>query len=365
MKTEALIIGAGPYGIAVAQELWQRGIDFRVVGEPFSLWLDHTPSAMTLRSDWRISEIYSRGSRYSLSEYLAASSLGNGLCRLPIEVFRAYLGRVLERLPFAILRQRIRAVDRSGADFRAYGSQGTEMTARALVVATGPGPHRYLPPALRHLPADRIVHSWDFRRIERLRGRSVLVVGGGQSAAEAVAHLRADNRVTWSLRRKPRFRPGPSALPGPLSGPLLALSHRLPPPIRSAVARAACRATVAPDLREVYADSRVEKVFGDAADLGLRATAGRLAGTAGVPFDDIVAATGYRPAVSGLPFLAADLRAALRKRPGLGADFQTSVPGLFLAGAAAEPSFGPAMRLIYGSRLAARRVAAAVAGRDV
>ncbi len=83
-----------------------------------------------------------------------------------------------------------------------------------------------------------------------------------------------------------------------------------------------------------------------------------------MPFDYVVAATGYRPTVPGLRFLATDLVWALRERPALGADFQTSVPGLYLVGALAEPRFGAAMRLIYGSRLAARRVGAALAGAE-
>lgn len=361
MRTRVLIIGAGPYGIAVAQELWARGVDFRIVGEPFSLWFDHTPDTMFLCTDRRISEIYSRSSRYDLADYLARHELGIGKGRISVEVFRGYLRHVVEGLPFEVLRQKIQAVEQRGDEFRAISSKGTEIVAKAVVIATGLGPHRYLPAALRPMPADRIFHSWEVSRTERLHGQSVLVIGCGQSAAETVARLRAHNRVTWSLRRKPRFRHGPLCTPRALLNPTLSLAHRLPAPLRRAVSRAASRTKVTPDLAKIYADSRVEKVFGGASELGLRKIAGRMAGIAGVPFDYVVAATGYRPAVSGLPFLASDLAWALRNRPELGADFQSSVPGLHLVGAVAEPSFGPAMRLIYGTRLAARRVGVALA----
>ena len=363
MRTDVLIIGAGPYGIAVAQALWERGVDFRIFGEPFSMWLGHTPSTMKLCSDWRISDVYSRSGRFTLANYLVEQGLERVPGRLEVDVFRSYLQQVLERLEFPVLRQHIHALEPRGERFHAVTSGGMEISAGGVVIATGLGPHRYLPAALRHLPADRVCHSWDVDRIECLKGRSVLVVGGGQSAAETVARLRGHNRVTWVLRRKPRFQQGPLCLPKALCKPLLAFSHRLPMALRSPVSRLAGRAKVTPDLAATYADNRVEKVFGDAADMGLKEIGGRMIGIAGVPFDTVVAATGYRPIASELPFLATGLAWALRNRPSIAADFQSSVPGLFLVGAVAESSFGPAMRLIYGTRLAAQRVGASLTGR--
>ena len=40
--------------------------------------------------------------------------------------------------------------------------------------------------------------------------------------------------------------------------------------------------------------------------------------------------------------------------PAVHADYQTSVPGLYVIGPAVAPSFGPVMRFVYGSAHAAR-----------
>ena len=42
MSSPVLVIGAGPYGVGIADEIHERGLDVRVVGEPFELWRRHT-----------------------------------------------------------------------------------------------------------------------------------------------------------------------------------------------------------------------------------------------------------------------------------------------------------------------------------
>ena len=48
------MIGAGPYGIAVAHDLWVRGVDFVVAGEPFELW-HRQPSTLPRKAAAKIS----------------------------------------------------------------------------------------------------------------------------------------------------------------------------------------------------------------------------------------------------------------------------------------------------------------------
>ncbi len=51
-QTELLIVGAGPFGLAMAAQAQTLGIDQRVVGEPMSFWRKHMPVGMVLRSGW-------------------------------------------------------------------------------------------------------------------------------------------------------------------------------------------------------------------------------------------------------------------------------------------------------------------------
>jgi hypothetical protein len=76
--------------------------------------------------------------------------------------------------------------------------------------------------------------------------------------------------------------------------------------------------------------------------------------------DHVIAATGYRSDLERLSFIDPALRAQLRtvqRTPVLDRNFQSSVPGLYFAGAIAANSFGPLLRFAYGADFAARRLA--------
>ena len=53
---ELLVIGAGPYGLAVAAEARRRGLSVTVVGEPMRFWRRNMPDGMLLRSgrEWHL-----------------------------------------------------------------------------------------------------------------------------------------------------------------------------------------------------------------------------------------------------------------------------------------------------------------------
>ena len=53
---ELLVIGAGPYGLAVSAHARANGIDTVTLGTPMGFWRDHMPADMFLRSgaDWHL-----------------------------------------------------------------------------------------------------------------------------------------------------------------------------------------------------------------------------------------------------------------------------------------------------------------------
>lgn len=383
VHTKVLIIGAGPYGIGVAQELWQRGTDFLITGDPFALWFEHTLSSMRLRSDRNASEIYSGDGRYALEHFFAShpEAAGNGSANgnghrpqipelLEVDVYRQYLRFVLTRLPFEVQRTRVTLLDRHEGGFRAELADGREVTARAVVVATGIGSHRYFPPVLRELSPERVLHSWDTQQIEALRNRRVLVIGSGQSAAESVdALLRGDNQVTWAMRHRPAFFGEPLRLPRPLFKLVLNISpafYYLPQVVRLGLARTFFRTTITPNMRPAYDDPRVHKLYTDAEGLNLRETPQGITSTAiPEPFNAIVSATGYRCTLAGLPFLSPQLRQQLGnpdQPPQLDLRFQSRVPNLFFTGGISEGVYGPAQRFIFGSWQAVRQLGKATSG---
>jgi cation diffusion facilitator CzcD-associated flavoprotein CzcO len=373
--SQVLIIGAGPYGVGVAQELWARGIEPTVVGEPFATWHEHTPDAMFLRSDPKASGIHAPDRRYEFPAYLRAHAPTDATGAVAIEVFRDYLEWVVERLPFRLVRDRVEWLgwegegasggERSGFEARLAG--GERIRAARVVLATGLGGHTYLPPSLAALPEELRLHSWEVARTQALAGQRVLVVGGGQSAAEAVDALRESNRVTWALRHPPFFFREPLRVPSPLFKTFLAaygLLYLLPPAVLRRISAAVFRTTVSPYLARAWNDPEVAKLESDAEALGLRADGPEVVSESGERWDRVVAATGYRATVGGLSYLSPELTEALggpAAIPTPDASFESQVPGLFLVGCLAESTWGPAMRFILGSKQAARGVGKAVA----
>ncbi|MEL7059389.1 MAG: NAD(P)-binding domain-containing protein [Acidobacteriota bacterium] len=369
---DVLIVGAGPYGLAVALDLHRRGLRPKVFGEPFELWHRHTFDRMRLRSDVRMSSI----GPYDFAAFLERRGIDPATDRIGVEAYREFLVEVADQLPFPIVRARIDQLERRGDGSFAVTVDGQAFAAPAVVVATGNGAHRYTPPVLEALPADRVVHSWDTQAIERWVDRRVLVVGAGQSAAEAVETLLAQGQrsLRWALRHPMLFFREPLRAPTPIFKVMLAVSpalYKLPRAVRAGLQRACFRTTVTPDLRPVYDDPRVEKIFVDAEGLALEAVEGPdgfelRSGWDDARYDVVVSATGFRYSVAGLPFLSAGLREALggaAALPPLDDDFQSAVPGLYLIGGIAEGTFGPAQRFLLGSRHAAKRVGRALAAR--
>src|SRR6476620_7488866 len=56
METDLLIIGAGPFGLAIAAQAAHDGIEHLVVGKPMEFWRANMPKGMFLRSacDWHL-----------------------------------------------------------------------------------------------------------------------------------------------------------------------------------------------------------------------------------------------------------------------------------------------------------------------
>ncbi len=52
--TDFLVIGAGPFGLAMAAQAQALGVDHILVGQPMSFWKQHMPAGMVLRLGVRL-----------------------------------------------------------------------------------------------------------------------------------------------------------------------------------------------------------------------------------------------------------------------------------------------------------------------
>jgi cation diffusion facilitator CzcD-associated flavoprotein CzcO len=402
---EAIVIGAGPYGLSVAAHLRAANVPVRVIGHPMSSWREEMPAGMLLKSTPLSSDLSAPVAGYGLRDYC----LGHGVEPLadhqavPADLFVNY-GQWFQREWVPDIEQaRVEVLRRRPDGFEVVLDTGERLVAGSVAVATGQGPFAYLPPQLsapEMLTAAKagapapVSHSSRHRHLSGFSGTDVIVVGAGQSALETAALLlETGARVTVVARRQVAFNDPPkvggrlriAGLVRPdsplgdgwpyylVSRSPYAFSH-LPARVRLAIVRRLLGPAGAWWLRE--------RVLGRVPlRAGQRIVAARTAGgrvvlhlwdrkatTSTLSADHVIAATGYRVDLDRLDFIEPETRAAIARTgrsPRLGPSFESSVPGLFFAGLSAAATFGPLLRFVAGTRFAATRISAAVtAGSD-
>ncbi|MDE2937326.1 MAG: NAD(P)-binding domain-containing protein [Chloroflexota bacterium] len=185
--TDLLIIGAGPYGLAVASYVRRLGLECTVVGDPMSFWRDHMPAGMRLRSptSWHLDAI----GKLTFERFLQVGGLQ------PAEVSPISLGLYLEYAEWfreqsglAVQQAYVQNLQHSAGGpypFAATLDDGTEIGARRVLAATGLSQYRNMPDDLAALlPPGSYAHTSEYVDFSPLQGKRCLIVGGRQSAFE-------------------------------------------------------------------------------------------------------------------------------------------------------------------------------------
>jgi thioredoxin reductase len=393
-----VVIGAGPYGLAVAAHLRERGVAVRTFGETMSSWRTRMPIGMFLKSTASASNIASSRPGNTLVDYCTATGVTPYVGHRPIAVddFIGYGDWFQSRLvPELEVKQVVRVAPSAGG-FDVILDSGEELGARAVVVASGFVQFAYVPSELVTISPDgpsaagALSHSGQLHDLSSFAGRSVAVIGGGQSALETAALLHETGAEVRVLVRRDRviFGEQPADLEHQGRGTLLKPESHLGPgwshfalsQMPGSVRYLRLRQRlwlVANILGPSGAWWLRERVFGRfPVDVGERVVGasvdgGRVVLNVSGPegghelsVDHVVAATGYRVSLDRLAFLTPELQAmiaTLAGWPRLAPSFGSSVPGLYFTGLAAAATFGPLMRFVAGSQFAARRISAALA----
>ncbi len=361
-KTEVLIIGAGPYGIAIANELFANGVPFQIIGKPFDLWLNYTQNHSSIRSDWLTSEVYCPTGRYGFLKFLQEKRFSNKneilKKRLPVELYRKYLKYVLTQLPYLIEDSKCIQLQQNNGLFQAKLENQKIIEAQVVILATGIESHKYLPAIFQKSNETPIVHSWNVNGVLNIEGKNILVVGRGQSAAEAICQLSKKNKINWLLRKEPEYYSEPINLPVPVFKSLRFLSglfFYLPLKIRKLLGKKFVSVTITPDLKKYMESNSVKKIFSDVNDLNSLDI-----------YDLIISATGFTYSLDSISFLDNKLKGCIETQgdvPKLNRCFESSCKGLFFAGGITEFSHGPAMRFMMGAPFTAKTIARAVANK--
>jgi hypothetical protein len=401
------VVGAGPYGLAVAAHLRAAGVQTRQFGTTMSFWRDHMPAGMLLRSTRRASDIAAPGGLSTLARY--ESETGPLPSPMPRDVYIAY-GEWYQRRFVAEADPRTveRIEAETGPGFGLTLDDGEHVVVDRVVLATGLAAHAYRPPALVEAPLEAVSHAADHRDLGVFAGRRVLVVGAGQTALESAALLAEAGcdvelvaratQLVWldhPTGGEPPRAAAAAAPPGRSRVPWSpALRDRIPsPPIDLICSRRENWLAAFPNVFPRFGPARREALMRDclkpAATAGIRrrvagvkTTLGREVvsaeptgrGEVAVTLDDgsarrvdhVLLGTGYRisPAHEGM--LAPELVDAIAVEnglPRLSGGLESTAPGLHFAGAAAAGTFGPVMRFVVGSWFAAPAIARACTGR--
>ncbi|MDX6511720.1 MAG: hypothetical protein QOE36_1224 [Gaiellaceae bacterium] len=312
----AIVIGAGPAGLAAAAMLQSRGVTPVVIerGEGVAASWRSRYDRLRLHTARRLSSLPRHPIPRAYGRWVARDDL--------VRYLEDYAARFSIEPRFGVDAQRI---DRADGGWRVRTSDG-HFEAPLVVVAVGHSRVPNLPdwPGRETLPGP-LVHSSEYRNPEVYGGRDVLVVGCGNSGAEIACDLAEGGaaRVRVAVRTLPHIVRRDSL--GVPNQPLGIVLEKLPPRAVDAIGRAFRKLTV-PDLAGYglptppwgpytrFLESRIVPIvdvgFVDAlrsGSLEIVPAIERIEGAdvalvdgSRIRPDAIVAATGYRPGLEPL-----------------------------------------------------------------
>ncbi len=378
---EVAVVGAGPYGLAVAAHLRQAGVHARVFGDPMSFWRKAMPRGMCLRSPLEASDIADPADALTLDAY--AKRRGMTLTYpLPLDEFLRYSQWRLAESGVEVEARELRAIEKKGRNFRLSFVDGPPVFAYRVVIATGLANQEHRPASFLGLPSRLLSHSCEHADFAAFAGKRIAVVGAGQSGCESAAllsELGADvdlisrEPIRWlgaeSAMSKTSVKDGLRSLTRTKNGvgpfPLNHLAdrpdivRRFPDRFRAEFTARCLRPAVAgwvkPRLRHVRCHVVASDLIPEASQSTVRLRLENETKT----FDHILLSTGYRIDIARLGLIAPELLRRIRCADGspvLGAGFESTVGGLHFVGSNAVYSYGPLMRFVAGTRYAARHL---------
>jgi len=378
MSTSVAIVGAGPHGLSIAAHLRNAGLEPHVFGDVMGFWRRSMPVGMLLRSERAGTHIADPQHRLSLDQY-EAENRRKLARRIPLDEFVAYgLWYQRRAVPDVDSRRVVQIGCRSGL-FHLALEDGTTVAAERVVVATGFEGYASRPPAFEMVPACLAPHASEIRDTASFAGLQVAVIGAGQSALELAALLSESGAAVEVIARcqSVHFLSGRDLLrgspvhrlvypPGELGPPGINWIIQLPDLFRSLpagtqqwVARQVGpvgAAWLRPRLADVQMTAGREIIAANPAGNRLRLV---LDDGSERTLDQAILATGYRVDLDKNPVLDPRLAQSVRRlngSPALSHGMESSIPGLYFAGAAAAATFGPLMRFVAGSGYAARAI---------
>jgi L-ornithine N5-oxygenase len=226
-EVEVLAVGAGPANLALAVAIEEFAFDSlagdtlviergQMVGWQQGLLMPWTKSQVAFAKD--LVTLRNPRSAFSFLNYLRSVgrlddfiNMGNFLpYRQEVSGYLRWVSESLQRVRVetgceCVSIEPLRNSSGTITGWLTWLADGSSITSRYLVIGIGRDP--YVPPELAGLPADRLIHSTQYRaRVSTLPKdppHRIMVVGAAQSAAEmfqSVQHDLPNSDLTWVLR---------------------------------------------------------------------------------------------------------------------------------------------------------------------
>ena len=370
---DLLIVGAGPFGLALAAQAAHDGIEHLLVGKAMEFWRRNMPKGMYLRSacDWHLDPL----NVDTIESFVQSQGkTPRDVEPLSLDFYLSYVEwfqqqKKIEPLPVYVQR----LTHSTKNQFTALTAGGDLINARNVVLAPGFKHFAYVPDELRtRLRAGGFEHTSQFVDFSEAANKRYLIIGGRQSAFEWAALLLEAGAAAVHLSHRhasPAFKVADWSWVNPLVDNMVqnpAWFRQLSQEEKTDVSHrlwAEGRLKVEPWLETRLKSDRVnvwphtELVSCTQNENGELTAV--LSNDKVINVDKIVLATGYKVDIARLPIWGDDLLERLETRngfPALDDHFETSVPGLFITSMPAAQDFGPFFGFTISVRTSAKLI---------
>jgi len=377
--TNLLIIGAGPFGLAMAAYAQHLNMDYLVVGKPMEFWKFHTPKGLILRSacDWHLDPV----GIHTIENYLQTNSLTpQEVEPLSLELYLSYVDWFQQQKDVNLLPAYVQQLDCSNSGVEATLENGETLRAKNVLLAIGFGYFKNIPPELAEiLPARSFSHTCDLVDFAGFREKRCLIIGGRQSAFEWAALLNEAGAAAVHVSHRhetPEFKPSDWSWVNQMVNEMVTSPgwyRNLPSKQKEELNQrfwAEGRLKLEPWLQsrvkkepvKIWPKSRVALCYElSTGEFEITLDAGDK-----IVVDHIALATGYRVNMAQVPFLArGNLLERLETRNGcpvLDERFQSSIPNLLITSMPATQDFGPFLAFTVSVSTSAKIIASALKG---
>lgn len=193
---DAIVIGAGQAGLAASYHLQRRGIDHLVLDSnprPGGAW-QHRWDSLTMDHVHGVAD-------------LPDAHAPERSVERANQIVPTYFGDYEQRFNLPVLRPvRVDRVDSDGDLLVIHAAERSWQT-RTLINATGTWTRPFVPhyPGIETFAGEQF-HTASYPGLQHLRGKRVLVVGGGMSAVQFLGELAPVTDTLWVTRRPPLWR---------------------------------------------------------------------------------------------------------------------------------------------------------------